>query len=72
MICCPAAVNHLTFTVVLRVGPGPVLLVRDRPVSTGIAGPTDVLHLPFLLHGLVDPRNIACKLWVRANCWVKG
>lgn len=64
--------RYLPLTVVLWVGPGSVLLIRHWPVAAWVARATDVLHLPFLLHGLTDAGNITCKLWVRANCVWKG
>lgn len=60
--------SYLPLTVVLGMGPGPVLLIRHRPVAARVAGPTDVLHLPFLLHGLTYAGNVTCKLGIRANC----
>lgn len=60
--------RYLPLTVVLWVGPGPVLLVRHWPVASRVAGATDVLHLPFLLHGLTDAGDITCKLRIGANC----
>lgn len=45
-------------------------IIRERPVATCVAWATDMLCLPFLLHSLVDPSNIAGKFWVRAN-WTK-
>lgn len=64
--------GYLPLTVVFWVGPGPVLFVRHWPVAARVAGATDVLHLPFLLHGLTDAGDVTCKLWVRANCAWKG
>lgn len=64
--------RYLPLTVVLRVGPCPVLLIRHWPVAAWVAGATDVLHLPFLLHGLTDAGNITCKLRVGANYVCKG
>lgn len=63
--------GYLPLTVVLWVRPGPVLLVRHWPVAAGVAGPTNVLHLPFLLHGLTDAGDVTCKLRVGANCTLK-
>ncbi len=60
--------RYVPLTEVLWVGPGPVLLIRHWPVAARVAGATDVLHLPFLLHGLADAGNVTCKLRVRANC----
>lgn len=60
--------RYLPFTVVLWMGPCPVLVIRHWPVTACVAGPTDVLHLPFLLHGLTDASNVARKLRVGANC----
>lgn len=64
--------GYLPLTVVLRVGPGPVLLIRHWPVAARVARATDVLPLPFLLHGLTDAGDVTCKLRVRANCACKG
>lgn len=64
--------RYIPLTVVLWVGPGPVLLIRHRPVAARVAGATDVLHLPFLLHGLTDACDVTCKLRVGANCVWKG
>lgn len=63
---------YIPLAVVLWVGPGPVLLIRHWPVAAWVAGATDVLHLPFLLHGLTDAGDVTCKLRVRANCAWKG
>lgn len=60
--------RYIPLTVVLWVGPGPVLLVGHWPVAARVAGTTDVLHLPFLLHGLADACDVTCKLRVGANC----
>lgn len=59
---------HPPLTEVLRVGPGPVLLFRHWPVAAWVAGATNVLHLPFLLHGLTDACDVTCKLRIGANC----
>lgn len=62
----------LPLAVILRVRPGPVLLIGHWPVAAWVARATDVLHLPFLLHGLTDAGDVTCKFWVRANCAWKG
>lgn len=59
---------HPPLTEVLGVGPGPVLLFRHWPVAAWVAGATNVLHLPFLLHGLTDACDVTCKLRIGANC----
>lgn len=65
--------SSLPFTEVLWVRPGAVLLLRHWPVAAGVAGPANVLHLPFLLHGLTDASHVASKLRVRAHCmWREG
>lgn len=69
---CWLWLGNVPLAVILWVGPGPVLLIRDGPVAAGVAGSTDLLHLPFLLHGLADSGNVTRKLRVRANCIWKG
>lgn len=64
--------GFLPLAVELWVGPGPVLLVRHWPVAARVAGAADVLHLPFLLHGLADAGDVTRKFRVRANCAWKG
>lgn len=63
---------YLPLAVILRVGPGPVLLIGHWPVAARVAGATDVLHLPLLLHGLTDAGDVTRKLWIRADCAWKG
>jgi len=46
-------------------------IIRKRPVATCVARTTDMLCLPFLLHSLVDPSNVAGKFRIGAN-WVKA
>lgn len=69
---CVVTYRYLPFIEVLWVRPGPVLLIGHWPVAAGVAGPADVLHLPFLLHGLTDARYVTRKLRVRADCVWKG
>lgn len=64
----PSPDCNLPLAVVLGVGPGSVLLIGHWPVAACVARATDVLHLPFLLHGLTDAGNISCKLWIGAHC----
>lgn len=59
--------RYLPLTEVFWVGPGPVLLIRHWPIAARVAGATDVLHLPFLLHGLTDTGDVTRELRVGAN-----
>ncbi len=67
MMRCCAVIGQRVSPLAVVLCPAPVLLVWVWPVTAGVAGPTNMLRLSFLLHGLIDPGDITRKLWIRAH-----